>query len=63
MADFETKTHTISKSNSHEGMYIFSSKKDNTFFAITTSRDWIIDNSEIMRYPEVKRTHRLRRLK
>ena len=63
MADFETKTHTISKSNSHEGMYIFSSKKDNTFFAITASRDWITNNSEILPYPALKRTHRLKRLK
>ncbi len=61
MAEFETKAHRITKSNTHDGMWIFSSKKDNTFFAITASRDWIADNSEIMRYPQVRKVRRFRR--
>ncbi len=49
---FETSTHVITASNSHANMWVFSSKTNNTFFAITTTEQWICDNLNIIPYPE-----------
>jgi len=55
---FETPTHFITASNSHANMWIFSSKKKNTFFTIRATVQWIKDNQDVIVHPERVLTRR-----
>lgn len=58
---FKTATHKITASNTHKDMWCFENIKTGKGFNITASYDWIVNNIEMIRHPEIKRIRPLMR--